>query len=280
MMNWLGNLMLLVLLGGCANAPEVVRPVRQEASLDANQRARTLYARGDFTEAVKQAQQALDLATSIEDEDAMAMSLINLSVIYQRLDRSKEARQTVERILDGGALSFPPRRLAEAALRRAVLATDDGEADRAEALLLRSEQTCSGECPLRGKQGNLRAQLAIERGRLDEALRWAEKALAENRARHDEEETANAQRLAANALILSGRLEEAETRLTDALNIDKRLGVSRKIYRDLLLLGIAARRRGNEDSARVFFVRARDVARADGHAATAREAENLLTVPN
>jgi tetratricopeptide (TPR) repeat protein len=276
MMRWLCALLLPAWIAGCATAPEVTHPIRHEASQNANQQARVLYARGDFTGAVKQAQRALALATSIEDEDAIAASLLNLSLIYQRLDRPTEARQAVERILDGGGLSFSPQRVAEAALRRAVLATDDGETEKAESLLLRTEQACTPVCSLSGKVHNVRAQLSIERGELDEALKWAEKALAENRMRHDEEETANAQRLAANALILSGRPTDAQTRLAEALAIDKRLGASRKVYRDLLLSGIAARRGGSEDLARTFFTRARDVARADAYAAGTEEAESLL----
>lgn len=280
MMGRLFALMLLAWLAGCAAAPEVVRPARQGASEDANRHARALYERGDFAAALKQAQLALDLAASIEDEDAISASLLNLSMIYQRLQRPKEAREAVDRILNAEGLAFPQGRISEAALRRAVLAADDSELAKTEALLQRSEQACAAECPLKGKTANLRAQLAIERGRLDEALDRAEKALAENRALHDEEESANSQRLAANALILAGRAADAEGRLAEALATDKRIGASRKIYRDLLLSGMAARRGGNEDNARIYFHRAREVARADGYTAGTQEAEALLTTPH
>ena len=266
--------LLLALLCACA-APLPTRTPRHEATADALQRAQVLYQRGEFEAALKQGLKAYDLAASIEDEDGIAAALINLSAYYQRLGQAAEARSTVEQVLQAN-MAYPAGRVAQAALRRAVLAAEDGAADTAEALIVRSEMACASPCLLVAGHASLRAQLAIERNDAPAALAHAGRALAEARGRGEEEEAANALRLTANALIVAKRSAESIAPLTEALAIDKRLGASRKVFRDLLLLGIAERARGDEAAAQAYLRRAQEVARADGVAAAVQESSAWL----
>lgn len=269
-------LFVLAGLAACAGTTETLRPTRQDASVEASRQALELLARGNVSGALARAQRARNLAASVEDEDALAASLLNLSVIHQRLDQPAEARAMVDRILAEDGLRFPPRRIAEAALRRAVLAVDDDRGDEAERLLARAEENCGTPCPLAGKVDNLRAQMAIAANQLGSALELSARGMSTAVAANDEEEVANALRLNANALILLERFAEADARLVDALAIDKRRGASRKIFRDLLLLGICALRQGNPAGARQFLVRAREVAHGDGYPAGIGEAGRWL----
>lgn len=267
-------LLLLALLCACAATPPARAP-RHEAAADALQRAQVLYQRGEFEAALKQGLKAYDLAASIEDEDAVAAALINLSTYYQRLGRAGEARATVEQVLQAN-MTYPAGRVAEAALRRAVLAAEDGDAEAAAGMIARSEKACNAPCPLTARYANLRAQIAIERNDPPTALAQSGMALAEARRLGEEEEAANALRLTANALIVAKRSAESIAPLTEALAIDKRLGASRKVYRDLLLLGIAERARGDEPAAQAYLRRAQEVARADGAAAAVQESAAWL----
>ena len=112
-----------------------------------------------------------------------------------------------------------------------------------------------------------------------QALVFAESGFTLSQALQDLEEEANAQRLAGNALIHLGSTDAAAHRLQAALLLDKRLGLSRKIFRDLLLLGIVAQRNHREDLASGYWARARDVAHADHHVAGVQEVEHLMGKP-
>jgi tetratricopeptide (TPR) repeat protein len=266
-------------LVGCASPVAEPRSAPQEASAEANIRARQLYAKGDYAAAQAQAQRAYATAASVEDEEGIANSLLNLSMVAQRLGQPQDARLAVGRILDGNGLRFSAKSRSEAALRGAVLASADGDRALSEQLLHQVEDICPGPCPLLGKVANLRAQLAIEEGRIPRALAFADSGLALSQGLQDAEEEANAQRLAGNALIHLGNTNAAALRLQAALLADKRLGLSRKIFRDLLLLGIAAQRNHQEELARGYWARARDVAHADHHVAGVQEVERLMGKP-
>lgn len=263
-------------LVGCAGTVAVPQSAQQEASADANVRARRLYAQGNYVGAQVQAQRAYAAAASVEDEEGIATSLLNLSMIAQRLGQPQDARLAADRILTGNGLSFSATSRSEAALRRAVLAAADGDRVLSERLLRQVEDICTSGCPLLGKVANLRAQLAIEDGRMPQALAFADKGLTLSQTLQDFEEEANAQRLAGNALIHLDNAEAAAQRLQAALLVDKRLGLSRKIFSDLLLLGIAARRGQHEDLARSYWARALDVAHADHHDAGVQQVERVM----
>jgi tetratricopeptide (TPR) repeat protein len=265
------------LLGGCAVQPLPAPSASHEISADANGRAGRLYAQGDYSGALAQARRAYEVAASVEDEDQIAASLLNTSIIEQRLGHSDEARSAVERILASEGLQFSQVHQAQAALRRAILAAEDGQTAKAESLLERAQMKCPPPCALAGKIANLRAQLAIEGDKMNDALAFAETGLVQSRMFHDALEEANALRLGANAMIHLKRLMEAGERLESALAIDKRLALSRNIYRDLLLLGIAAQRALQPVNARTYLLRAYAVAQADHYAAGLREIDDLLS---
>jgi tetratricopeptide (TPR) repeat protein len=266
----------LVLFVGCASTVEAPRSVKQEANADANGRARRLYIQGDYAGALLQARRAYEAAASVEDEDGIAESLLNRSMIEQQLGHHEEARQLVDRILAGSGLVFSAKSKGEAAFRRAVLAANDRDHGLCEQLLRQVEIVCTAGCTLLGKVANLRAQLAIEDGQFQNAVALAERGLVESRAHQDAQEEANALRLGANAMVLLGNVDLATVRLNEALLLDKRLGLSRKVYRDLFLLGIAAQRGQQEDVARGYWLRAREVAQADHNAPGVQEVDGLL----
>lgn len=267
----------VALLAGCAGPRAIEKAPRAEASAEANVRAIRLYAQGEFAAALAQARRAYDAAASVEDEDGIVASLLNVSMIEQRLGNDQAARQAVDRILTSNGLQFSLKSTADAALRRAVLATSDGDAALSEKLLVQAEQVCPTPCALGGKVANLRAQLAIEGDRLQAAVDFAEKGRTASIALKDAEEEANALRLGANALIHLGQADGAMQRLDAALKLDKRLGLSRKIYRDLFLLGIAAKLNKQDELARKYLQRAREVAQADRYAAGVKEVDALLS---
>ena len=179
-------------------------------------------------------------------------------------------------MLDSPLMRFPPGRVAEAALRSAILLTEEREVDAAAKALERSRSLCAGRCPLTGKIDNVAAQLALLGGRHEEARAAAQRALSANRSRADREEIANSLRLLGAASLALGKPAEVEPLAREALEIDKQLAMPSKIFRDLVLLGRAAKARGNAEDAAQLLGRALAVARAAGDQAAIAEVQSLL----
>lgn len=218
----------------------------------------------------------MEIERSVENEDGVAANLINLSLAYQRAGDRVAARGAVAEVLDSPLMRYPPGRVAEAALRSAILLTEEREIGAAGKALERSRTLCAGRCPLAGKIDNVAAQLALLGGRHEEARAAAQRALSANRSRGDREEVANSLRLLGAAALAGGKAAEAEPLAKEALEIDKQLAAPGKIFRDLVLLGRAAKARGNTEDAAQFLGRALAVARAAGDAAAIAEVQSLL----
>ena len=266
----------VVLLGGCASQPPPAQPAKRVQAIEANNRGTALFQRGDYAAAAAEFRRAVDIERSIENEEGVAANLINLSIAYQRAGERVAARAAVAEILDNPLMRFSPARIGEAALRSAILLTEEREVDAAAKALERSRSLCAGRCPLTGKIDNVAAQLALLGGRHEEARAAAQRALSANRSRGDREEVANSLRLLGGAALAAGKAAEVEPLAHEALEIDKQLAVPGKIFRDLILLGRAAKARGNSDDAALLLGRALVVARAAQDASAIAEVQGLL----
>lgn len=268
--------LFVLLVAGCASQPQAPQPTKKLQAIEANNRGTAFFQRGDYAAAAAEFRRAVEIERSIENEDGVAANLINVSIAHQRAGDRAAARAAVAEILDNPLLRFPPGRVAEAALRSAILLTEERQVDAAAKALERSRTLCAGRCPLTGKIDNVAAQLALLGGRNEEARTVAQRALSANRSRNDREEVANSLRLLAGAALAAGKPAEVEPLAREALEIDKQLAAPGKIFRDLVLLGRAARARGNAEDAAQLLGRALAVARAAGDATAIAEVQSLL----
>ena len=266
----------VVLLGACASQPPPAQPAKRMQAIEANNRGTALFQRGDYGAAASEFRRAVEIERSVENEEGVAANLINLSIAYQRAGERAAARAAVTEILDNPLMRFPPGRVAEAALRRAILLAEEHETEAAAKALDRSRELCGGRCPLVGKIDNVEAQLALLRGRHEEARAAAQRALSANRSRSDREEVANSLRLLGAAALAGGKPAEVEPLAKEALEIDKQLAVPAKIFRDLVLLGRAAKARGNSEDAAQLLGRALVVARAAQDTHGIAEVQSIL----
>jgi tetratricopeptide (TPR) repeat protein len=267
----------LALLAACAQQPGKPLAAHEAEAIEANRKAELRFRGGDFDGAVRQYREALRIAQSIEDVDGIAANAINLSIAYQRLGKHAEARASLAPVLDHSELSFPPARLAQAALRRAVLDFDERRhADVAEWLEKAASWCGQQGCTLSAAINNVRALLALEEGRTDAAAASARAALEASRGSGDRVEAANAMRLLGNVAIRAGDAAAALAPLTEALAIDRELALPRKIYLDLVGLGRASAQGGERAAARTYYERALAVSEADGDAQAAAEARDLI----
>lgn len=265
------------LLGACAQQPVNPLAARLAAAVDANRKAESYFRSGDFGGAAEHYREALRIAQSIEDADGIAANAINLSIAYQRLGRHADARASLSPVLDQARLTFPAPRLAQAALRRAVLDLDERRYASATEWLDRAASWCGEQgCALAAAIHGVRGQLALEQGRADAAAASANAALAASRANGDRVEAANALRLLGNAAIRAGDAAGALVPLGEALAIDRELALPRKIYLDLVAMGRASALRGERALARTYYERALAVSEADRDSQGAAETRDLI----
>jgi tetratricopeptide (TPR) repeat protein len=231
--------------------------------------------RGDFEVAALHYREALRLSLALEDADGIAANAINLSIVLQRQGKLEEARASLAPLLERATLSYPPERRAQAALRRAVLDLEERRTADAAEWAERAAAWCGQPCALAAAIQNVKGLLALEAGRHGEAADAAKGALAAARAAADDAEAANALRLAGMAAIAAGDGVGALASLTEALAIDRNLGMPRKITLDLIGLGRASALQGERDAARAYYERALAVSEADRDAAGASEARAL-----
>lgn len=267
----------LALLAACAQQPGKPLAARQAGAIEANRSAELHFRSGDFEGAVRQYQEALRIARSVEDIDGIAANAISLSIAYQRLGKHAEARTSLAPVLGHSRLSFPPARLAQAALRRAVLDFDQQRHAEAAEWIEKAAAWCGRQgCALSGAIDNVRGQIALEQGRTDTAGASARAALEASRGSGDRVEAANAMRLLGNVAIRAGDAAAALTALTEALAIDRELALPRKIYLDLVGLGRASALGSERARARTYYERALAVSEADRDAPGAAEARDLI----
>lgn len=274
------GLVLLLLLAGCAGDPIAHAPAKRQQAIELNNRATSLFARGDYAAAIAQYRAALEVERSVENEDGIAANLINLSIAYQRQGDRAAAAAALAEVLDAPVLAYPARRVAEAALREAILKLDGGDPAGAARSLERARAACGPACPLAGRLDNVEAQLAYERRDWDAAQAAAARALAANRSRAERDEAANSLRLLGAAALEKGAVQDADKALLEALEIDKDLALPVRIYRDLALLGRVASARTDAAQARAYYARALSVARATRDPRLLEEATGLAaTLP-
>ena len=227
---------------------------------------------GNLPQALALFEQALVVEQSIEDDNAIAATRLNLAMTYFGMGRQDEGLKQLDMVLDERRLAFTQERRAEAALRRAM-AIQSTDRPGAVQALDRATALCSGKCSLGGKILNLQSYLALSAGRAEDGLRYAQQAQSAL-AKDDALEKANALRLQASALIALKTPASALPLLEEALKMDKAAGASDKIYQDLVLLGQAST--DKPDVARDYWTRARDVAVAAKNEAGAARTSKLL----
>ena len=267
----------LALLAACVHPPGKPLASRQAEAIEANRKAELRFRGGDFEGAVQQYREALRIAQSIEDVDGIAANATNLSIAYQRLGKHAEARASLAPVLERSRLSFPPARLAQAALRRAVLDFDERRLADAAEWLEKAAAWCGQQgCAHSSAINNVRGLLALEEGRTDAAAASARAALDASRGSGNRVEAANAMRLLGNVAIRAGNAAAALAPLTEALAIDRELALPRKIYLDLVGLGRASALGGERTAARTYYERALAVSEADRDAQGAAEVRDLI----
>jgi tetratricopeptide (TPR) repeat protein len=267
----------LVALAGCAQTPKAASSAaRQAAAIEANRKGETYVRHGELENAARSYAEALRLSQSLEDAEGIAANAINLSIVRQRQGRFADSRAALSAVAERGNLRFSALRLAESALRHALLDLDERKLGGADEWVAKAAGHCGERCPLTGAIHNVRAQLALQAGRLEGAAASARAALEASRSAGDRAELANALRILGVSALRLGDAAAARAQLEQALALDREIGAPRKIAFDLLALGRAAALGGDRDGARAYYGRALAVSEADRDSVASAEARSLL----
>ena len=257
-------LLAVLLVGGCTAPPKANNAARQEAAIEANRKGENYVRHGELENAARSYREALRLSQSLEDPEGIAANAINLSIVRQRQGRFADARASLGAVFERKDLKFSAGRMAEASLRHAVLDLDERRFTSAQEWLTRSDQYCAERCALVAAIHNVRAQLALQAGRVDQAAAAARSAHDASRAAGDRPELANALRLLGISALNRGDAAAARVHPEHALALD------------LLSLGRAAALGGDGDAARAYYARALAVSEADRDSIGAAEARAML----
>ena len=268
---------LVLLLAACA-APALKRGSPAQSRLtDAESRAAALVKSGDYAGAARFYGEALRIATSLQQSDAIAANAINLSVVEQWLGREAEARAALGAVLEDPRASFPEVRKVQAELRRAILELAADNIGAAAVWAGEAERRCAAiHCEQAATILNVRAQVELASGHAPEAMRLAQAAAERSRGDAGRPELANALRTLGRARQASGEAGAALEPLRAALEIDRELGDPRKILVDLTELSRAADAAGDAEAARGYKERSVAVSRAMNEAKSGAEMEMLL----
>jgi len=253
-------------VSACASTPPPPQePARVLRAIAENQRGEQLDARGEYAAAAAHYRRALQAAEAIEDEDGIAANVVSLARVQHRAGDLAGATASLDRLLEERNLGFPARHVAEAAMRRALLALESADLALAERWVGHARNVCPEPCALRAKLVGVLAYLAIARGQPEEAELWATEAAALAKASAERDELANALRLLGAAALLRGEPARALVPLGEALAIDKQLALPRAIANDLVAMARAHAALGDLPQARAHYERAGAVAAADGN---------------
>lgn len=270
-------LLAAVLCGaGCAASPAPELAPTQERIAEAAARGAALARAGDNAAAALRFQEALRIARTVEDADAVAANAISLSIVYQRLGHHAAARSALAVVL-GAPGRFSEQRIMQAELRQAILELAAADASDASTYAGRAWERCQRlRCELAPAILNVQAGAALEAGDAQASLRLAQAAEAAARGRSDRPETANALRNTGRARAALGDPAGAIPALAQALEIDRALADPRRILADLTELERASAAKGDAQAARGYSQRALEITRAAGEVAQGTEAEVQL----
>ena len=157
--------LVAILCAGCASPPSAPPTPMAARLAEANLRAASAVRAGDLAGAARRYEEALALARSVEDADAIAASALNLSVVYQWLGRDAAARDALKVVLDDSRRAFPERRRLQAELRRAILELATGNPAAAGEWAARAERRCERfACEVGAALLNVKSQIALDAG--------------------------------------------------------------------------------------------------------------------
>jgi tetratricopeptide (TPR) repeat protein len=245
--------LLPALLAGCAGGGQAL--IRSEAqSQAATQLERGIRAqnKGENSQAEKYLADSLRISSSIEDNPARIIALVNLARLKRLNNKPESAALHIDQALK--LANDTPGTMAETAYEKALI--ELAQNHFAEALTWGTKSFSTDNGNEKGKQLNLLARIHHAAGNRNEATNFATRAREESHRNGQADEEANSLRTLGSLERENGRFDEAGKLLQESLAIDKQIGESHKIALDLEELATLAHDQGNLNKEVDFLERA------------------------
>lgn len=221
---------------------------------DLNERALHSMERQQFDQARSMLDKALSLATSLDDGQQQALTLLNLARLERRLGRFEQAELLLDRGWRTAADTGYEADLAQETALLKIARNNLPEAEHWAGIALKEEQG-----GMSGRRLNLLARIALLKNSCQEALRLAEQALENTSSSGMAEERANSLRIIGQIKGREKHFEEAQRLLYEALAIDRQQERPLKIAADLEALALLMEMKGDGDKGREYRQRAQMV---------------------
>jgi tetratricopeptide (TPR) repeat protein len=248
-------LILLVFVAACGSPPPR-QPFALEQASKADQAAHRALHDGDLMRARELFRQTMLMQQSLDNLPASAMAAINLSYVFHKLGDDGAALLLLDDVLRQGDAQIPSDLRTAAAFRKGIILADNGKAAEAESALQLANLSCNKPCAFTAGINNLRARLALDKGDFEAALSMAKSVIS---AAGEKDELANAQRIAAAAVSALDQNEAALEYYSAALQLDKELALSARIYEDLTGIAKVLEKLGRKPEADGYARRAETV---------------------
>jgi tetratricopeptide (TPR) repeat protein len=243
----------LLLLFACDGTAPPKPPAAVERASSADREARRALRDGDLPVARNLFEQSLRLQLSLDNLPGVATAAINLASVYHRMNNDEMALRLLNSILQDKLVPYPAELRTMAAFRKAVILVDSDSKD-APAAVEAAAQLCAKSCEFTAGLHNLRARLALAGKDYAAAAGYAKSAA--DTSGDSKEELANARRNAAAAEYALGQPAPALEHYLAALDLDKQLGLPRRIAEDLGGVSRALEKLGRKDEADSYARRA------------------------
>jgi len=253
--------MLLSTLSACSTTPGK-SGIRSETHLQTEkllERGLRAQQKSDTRQAEQLFVDALALSSSIEDNPDRVIALVNLARLNRLGGKVDASNLYIDQALQ--ICSAHPEFTSEVTYEKALLeiALNNNDALKWASRSLDAENGLS-----KGVRRNLMARIQLINGNLDAAIKTATIALQENRNNDLPEEEANSLRMLGDIELKSRRPDTANRLYLEALDIDKKMGVSPKVGLDLEKLAEVAKSRNDQTLTAEYLERACSVHLAAG----------------
>ncbi len=260
---WAALALCATLLAACSagGGKPALRPEAQQRAASLFERALRAQQKGQSGQAEQLLRESLASSSSIEDNPARIVALVNLARLNRLRGDNPAAADYADQALR--LCSLHPEFMAEAAYEKAHI---ELALDRHYQALIWASRALDAEGEaLMGVRRNLLARVQLAAGDGNAAARSAREALGENRKSGQAAEEANSLRLLGTLAADNGDLESADALFLEALGIDKRIGASVRIGLDLEKLADVAEKRRNLKLTADYLERAGSVYRSAGN---------------
>ena len=257
-------------------APQTAAEKSREEAVLVQQRAHGALARGDTRGAQDQFQGALDRGRAIEDQDTVAIGLLNLAAVLHRSGDLAAARARLNELL-GHQPPFAPEFAGRAEARLALIALQAKRLEESARHAQNAEALCAASCPWRIALGNIQAGIALRNGDLAGAEARALATRTAAASANDIREEANSLRILGEIAGERAQGAQARAALLAALELDRKSAIPERIALDLLALSRLELALGERKAARDYARRAADVAEAAHLEALLAAARGLLS---